>query len=352
MKITYSSLTPSGWAVAILAGGCALSVPFFKRSVNDSEYSTVPSDNRALLQSPNASVSSNSRESQSSPYIQPKISTSMVTRDQTASAGAVANTELPRAVSVTVDSLPAPLKTGKQNEHSTVPATKVKGDQRIVEQPKKSPTAVTLDVGSVNELRPVATEFPDWAKKPSLLDALLSSNATEKSDNAQPPVAHKPSSFPTWTDKPHVQPSANAAQNDRYSPFGQNLDPYSSSISPSSATQPWPDEEPSALALVGPPQRVEGRDAIIRDAEAIEIANRASTKSPAKLSSTLESNWPGKLNRQNGMVVQPRFGEKALPENANSKHNEPATKPIGASLRSQVPPDENLLIQQPALRSK
>lgn len=389
MKTIPSNLSPRGWALLVLAGGSTLAIPFFKGSSSDGKYSTISTSpaNKPEEKTPSFNLSANAAIA-SSPQTKPLTSSQSQPQASLPSVAKVDSPSLNKPITQVLES---------SREHSNTASTK----PSLINQPERRTTTQAsaavgppsgLDdtrnaklemsspkkAGQVEELpkptvgnradtnvvvsqprrkeqptaTPVPTEFPSWAKKPSLLDSLL--NGKPASTEQDTLDARKPTSFQTWADN-NTQgvPAIAPVDSDRYTPFGQVDQNISLTTTDSTAEVRWPDEDPrTAVAIVKPPKLV-GRDAMIRDPE--KLQSPSSTRSPAILSATVSSATalpgPGSGSTSPGKEFGKEFGKAPATINQPRFGEQPKTveKPR-ASLRSQLPPDEQQIIRQPSLK--
>lgn len=390
MKTIPSNLSPRGWALLVLAGGSTLAIPFFKGSSSDGKYSTVstspankpdennPTFNKAMnvgvtpspqpkplinsqfqaqaslpnvpkVDSPSpkkvmAQVLESSSEHTSAAPTKPALINQPERRTTTQASTAGGSSSGLDDTRNAVLGMSSQNKTGQVDElPKPAASSRTEGDRAdtsvVVSQPRsKDPSTAT----------PVPTEFPSWAKKPSLLDSLL--NGKPSSSEQDTLDARKPTSFQTWADNnpdgvTKIAPTDSA---DRYTPFGQVDQNISLTKTDSTAQVRWPDEDPRTAVAVAQPPKLVGRDAMIRDPE--KLQSPSSTRSPAVLSATVSSantlpgtgsTSPGKeFGKAPSTITQPRFGEQ--PKNVEKPR---------ASLRSQLPPNEQQIIRQPSLKA-
>ncbi len=385
MKTIPSNLSPRGWALLVLAGGSTLAIPFFKGSSSDSKYSTVstslstkPEEKSLALNlsaSAGATTSPQSKSLTSSqspmqlnrpavpPVDSPSLSKVIPQAVESSSEHTNAASLKPalinqpeRRTSTQASAEGGRSSTIDASHKATASQSSHKAPGQVEELPKPA-SDNKIDTNNVvsqprsnaqSNAAPVDTEFPSWAKKPSLLDSLL--NGQTSSPEKDILEARKPTSFQTWADNNpdgvRAIPPADSA--DRYTPFGQVDKNISLTTGDPTAEVRWPDEDPrTAVAIVQPPKLV-GRDAMIRDPEKLQPP--ASTRSPAVLSATVSSanTLPGtgststskEFGKAPATITQPKFGEQP----------KTVEKPR-ALLRSQLPPDEQQIIRQPSLRA-
>ncbi len=388
MKTIPSNLSPRGWALLVLAGGSTLAIPFFKGSSSNGKYSTVSTsplnkpEEKTLALNLSASASAGATTSPQSKSLTSSQSPIQLNQPAVPLVDSPSlNKVIPQAVeSSSEHSNAASLKPALINQperrnstqasavggrpsaldasHNAAASLSPQSASGQVEELPKPASGSRIETNKVvsqprsnaqSNAAPVDTEFPSWAKKPSLLDSLL--NGQTSSPEKESLEARKPTSFQTWADNDPdgvgATPPADSA--DRYTPFGQVDQNISLTTGGDSTAQVrWPDEDPrTAVAIVQPPKLV-GRDAMIRNPEKLQAP--ASTRPPAVLSATVSSatalpgtgsTSPGKeFGKAPTTITQPRFGEQP----------KTVEKPR-ALLRSQLPPDEQQIIRQPSLRA-
>ncbi|MFO0942417.1 MAG: hypothetical protein U0930_16895 [Pirellulales bacterium] len=343
MKIVPSNLSPSGWAALVLAGGCLLAIPFFKRpteqyaGVEDmparKTYSRVQANSNfsndvaASNQTTSATTKSASSASavRSSSTTEPSANANLDIVDRVSAANQTQATsarvvERPSIARASIDTLPPPA--GTPNLQSSTDA--------------------------FSAVAPLNAEFPEWAKKPSLLDSVLSGkdSSVKLPENAP---ARKPSSFHSWADQSGndvIQKEVPSV--DRHTPFGSLHENASLTTQNAESKVQWPDEDPrAAVPMPKPPERLVGRDAVIRDPALLAapqnlpntgdatgrgIAGRA----PAVLSSSTADRF---RTDAGSLIVQPQFGQ-----------NPTGGARSTASLRKHLPPDDQMIIRQPRLK--
>ncbi len=389
MKTIPSNLSPRGWALLVLAGGSTLAIPFFKGSSPDGKYSTVStaSANKPEENNPSFNLTANAGATPS-PHSRPLINSQFQPQASLHTVPTVDSPSTNKPIAQVLESSEnsntashKPALINQPERRTTTQASTTGGRPGGLDDTRNAVLGISSQnkTGQVDELpkpaassrtegyradtsvvvsqprskdpstaTPVATEFPSWAKKPSLLDSLLNGKPSSSEQDALD--ARKPTSFQTWADNnpDGVSAIAPADSADRYTPFGQVDQNISLTTTDSAAQVSWPDEDPrTAVAVVQPPKLV-GRDAMIRDPE--KLQSPSSTRSPAVLSATVSSanTLPGtgstSLGKEFGKapatITQPRFGEQP----------KTVEKPR-ASLRSQLPPDEQQIIRQPALKA-
>lgn len=386
MKTIPANLSPRGWALLVLAGGSTLAIPFFKGSSSAGKYSSVSTSpsNKPDEKAPHFNLNLNAGVS-SSPQSKPLTSSQPKPQSAQSIGSTIDSTSPNIVVAQVLENSPKHSSTAitepgliNQPERRTTTTASTAGGRpdglddtrntelgmssqnktgQVEELPKPAPSNRADASVVVSQPRrkdpstatPVATEFPSWAKKPSLLDSLLTGKpSTSEQDTLD---ARKPTSFQTWADNNPGGVSAIGPVDsaDRYTPFGQVDQNISLTTTDSTAQVSWPDEDPRTAVAIVPPPKLVGRDAMIRDPE--KLQSPSSTRSPAVLSATVSSATalPGTGSTSHGMefgkatttITQPRFGEQP----------KTVEKPR-ASLRSQLPPDQQQIIRQPSLKAE
>lgn len=166
--------------------------------------------------------------------------------------------------------------------------------------------------------QPVATEFPDWARKPSPLDELIESSGHSQSSQTVDPALRKPSPFKTWSGELDVRDHAaelRKSSPDRYSPFRDQA-PADPAQTSAIARVVWPDQEISRQGPIVPAAQPDR-----------PVAELVGAKNPATSSGALKDPMI-----DSGVGSHPR-----------------ETRTVGASLRSQVVPSRELFICQPGV---
>lgn len=375
MKIVPSKLSPRGWALLVLVGGCLLAIPFFKSPAEPPKYMTASDAPFRKASSGNERVAPSTSVTAATDRIASATATS-TSATQPASNSDLENSHrkmVVRSVAPTSDqsspanSLRDDPSASRPQSHSVAEPSPSIARASIDTLPPPVSSARRLGEGSevvqqqsqnnFSDVAPLNAEYPAWAKKPSLLDAVLSG----KDSTPQLPdtvAARKPSSFQTWAD----DPSGEAIQKedssvDRYTPFGSLRQNASLTPQNSPSKFQWPDEDPRvAVPMPKPAERLVGRDAVIRDPERLAKPSNStrvsnSVESGGSLGrppAVLSSNTPGNgfqagtdriQSAAGDLILQPQFGQSSV-GGARST----------ASLRKHMPPEEQLIIRQPRLK--
>ncbi len=168
--------------------------------------------------------------------------------------------------------------------------------------------ASSMDPAKLQPSPGAEPEFPEWARRPSPLDALIT--AKSPSYSKELPSTRRPAPLKTWTDAATDIPSESKydlTKLDRYSPFSENYDtspPVQQSLAALKSQVQWPDHNYAA-------------------------------RSPGAEETT---------------ATQPAaFATHPLNSTKDSSQSKPQSKPVGASLRSQLVPSSELFIRQPGM---
>ncbi len=375
MKFVPSKLSPRGWALLVLAGGCLLAIPFFKSPAEPPKYMTASDAPVRKASSGSERVAPSTSVAAATDRIASATATS-TSATQPASNSDLENSnrkKLVRSVAPTNDpsspanSLSDDPSASRPQSHSVAEPSPSIARASIDTLPPPVSRANRIGAGSevaqqqsqnnFSDVAPLNAEYPAWAKKPSLLDAVLSGqDSTPQLPDTV--AARKPSSFQTWADEPEgVAIQREDSSVDRYTPFGSLRQNTSLTTQHSPTKFQWPDEDPRvAVPMPKPPERLVGRDAVIRD-PALMAKPSNSTRGPNTVESgsstgrppaVLSSSTPGngfqagndRFQAAAGdLILQPQFGQSSA-GGARST----------ASLRKHVPPEEQMIIRQPRLK--
>lgn len=332
------SLGSRGWAVIVLAAGCILAIPFFKVNTqpkSPSHSGRPGASDSSTLQASKATLPTGARAANST------LPSSKPILDQ--AEGTTAGR--PSQIKIDVGRL-VELNSGvdrNTSEQIADPRDKqaAQSDSIYLVQP-----AHQTQERTVPGAEPIKTELPAWAKKSSLLDYLVTSTANEKeavgADVNQGLQARRPSPFRAWTPDQTERGSLELVDGafDRYSPFREMSEQPLMQLMPKKSSTSWPDEDPRTAVALESVQRLVGRDAIIRDPEKLDSVPEQLGRIVARPGGSNGDMHEEQVVIPASTITQPKFGQPHTAD-AGSK------APIGAALRSRIPPDDQLFISQP-----
>lgn len=235
--------------------------------------------------------------------------------------------------------------------------------ERVPESAVENASCNATDM--VATVEPAPSDWPIWAKKPSLLDELLATKSGD-AEHQDRPIARRPQQFRVWTDTTfHEVPNSSLQAQQQSSPFSEQQEHLLQQTTNGSASTTWPDEDPRTEVAIAVPTRPVGHDAMIRDATKRDTRLHDAIVHDAIVRSNASGVKQGRSeNSSSAILSAAKTYEPAAHDLADQQQNplfaadrgaiefgksagKSDPRRIGAALRSQVPPPDFLYIRQP-----